>query len=551
MVPLKTMEGNGFCSALRSATIGVCRVSKRSAAKPLPVVRTSILALALFISNLSAQGSPYVPLDDISYHYINALISRGALTQLSALERPYTVKAIRQSLDSSRARGLTKIQSEYAIELEAAIGKYDLFAPGKFSDTSGFHALVALSAGTIAQTSGRRELMLPDTELDAEAIGAVRLQGGYGPVVGVSRIVLNTALNDDPDFSGRRDRMIAGRTEDAYISAQWKYAELFFGRQGRNWGPYPVHGLQLGNYAFSYDHIYGALGPRVLRLSTLLARLDNYQIAPGTESNRYLAIHRLASRWKALELAISEAYLYTGVGRTFEPTLANPFSVYSLAWRNERQPGNLNLGAEAALHTRRFGLWSAHLLLDDFQIDRCDPQCAEPFSYGVTFAAEGLPLFILESDQRWFFSYTRLSNLAYRTPEPSETYTTYNVGLGHGFSDYDETRLGLDLALIPYVPLKAYAAYRRQGEGDYRAPFPTPAQYSSTPGFLSGVVMKTARLGLSGAGRLWPGIEANGDIGINIYRNHAHTLGDNPTHFEGRVRINIEPQWAMRRLVLH
>ena len=39
---------------------------------------------------LSAQASAYVPLDDIAYTYVNALMARGMFRELSVLERPFT-----------------------------------------------------------------------------------------------------------------------------------------------------------------------------------------------------------------------------------------------------------------------------------------------------------------------------------------------------------------------------------------------------------------------------------------------------------------------------
>ncbi|HJQ54257.1 MAG TPA: hypothetical protein VJ825_10485, partial [Gemmatimonadaceae bacterium] len=243
-------------------------------------------------------------------------------------------------------------------------------------------------------------------------------------------------------------------------------------------------------------------------------------------------------RW---EVAGSESFLYTGVGRGFEPSLANPFNILGLSWRNENQDGNFGLGAEAAYHSGRFGNWAGHLFIDDFQIDRCNPNCQEPSSYGLTLTAEGLPLV---GDQRWFASYTRVSNLAYRTPNPAETYDVFGVGLGRGFSDYDEARVGADLALLHRTPLRLYLAHRRQGEGDYRATYPLPADYATTPGILSGVVMGVTRVGMSGATR-WRDLEVNGDVGLNHSTNFHHVPGETNTAFEGRVRVAIEPRWSM------
>ncbi|HEX9309650.1 MAG TPA: hypothetical protein VF887_02455, partial [Gemmatimonadaceae bacterium] len=127
---------------------------------------------------------------------------------------------------------------------------------------------------------------------------------------------------------------------------------------------------------------------------------------------------------------------------------------------------------------------------------------------------------------------------------PSEKYEFFGVGLARGFSDYDEMKLGLDLALLPHTPLRLYAAHRRQGEGSYNTPFPLPADYGSTPGMFSGVVMGVTRLGLSGGSR-WRDFEVNGDVGVNHNTNYGHVAGESRTAFEGRVKVAIEPRWSV------
>jgi hypothetical protein len=150
----------------------------------------------------------------------------------------------------------------------------------------------------------------------------------------------------------------------------------------------------------------------------------------------------------------------------------------------------------------------------------------------------------LGGDQRWFTSYTRVSNLAYRTPLPAETYDVFGVGLGRGFSDYDEVKVGADLALLKRTPLRLYVAHRRQGEGDYRATYPLPADYATTPGIFAGVVMGVTRVGLSGVTR-WRDIELGGDLGVNHTTNDLHVSGQSRTAFEGRLKVAIEPRWSL------
>ena len=137
-----------------------------------------------------------------------------------------------------------------------------------------------------------------------------------------------------------------------------------------------------------------------------------------------------------------------------------------------------------------------------------------------------------------------MSNLAYRNKNPAENYEIFGVSLGRGFSDYDEMKLGFDLALVPRTPLRLYVVHRRQGEGSYNIPFPQPADYGTTPGMFAGVIMGVTRVGLSGASN-WRDVEVSGDVGVNHNNNDAHVTGATHTGFEGRVKLAIEPRWSI------
>lgn len=507
----------------------------------------------------AAGQSAYVPLDDVAYAYVDALIARGELRTLSALERPYTARDIMQALaiDGSRVvvhrgprRAMAVRRSAVAplrsadlrrlrAGLRRAVAKYDHPA----SDRTGFRAVASASLWATGETSGQRELMLAD-DLDPTVFagGAARLLMAAGPVVGFSRTILENRLNSDPDFRGRTDRRVAGRVEDAYIAGQWRYAELFIGRVARNRGPWAMQGLLLSDAPFTYDHFFGRLGARRLNISTLLARLENHSEPDGNEVQRYLATHRLAGRWRGIEAAITESFVYTGVGRGFEPSLANPFAIYGLSWRNERMEGNLLVGGELAARTR-LGLFSGELMIDDIQIDRCDEVCQEPSSFGLTLSAEGVPV---PGGHRAFASYTRVSSLTYRTPASAERYSMFDVSLGRGFSDYDEWRVGADVVLLG-APLKAYLASRRQGSGDYRAAFPAPEEYATFPGFLEQPVARIRRVGLKG-GFVTGAFDVRGDVGYNSVRAGDFVQFPTESGFEGRVRLSWNPGWARLRL---
>ncbi|HEY5087182.1 MAG TPA: hypothetical protein VII66_07510, partial [Gemmatimonadaceae bacterium] len=431
-----------------------------------------------------AQASLYVPLDDIAYRFADALIARGELRGVSLLERPYTAQQLAAGADTALTRSHSSVIRSYAIALRTALQRYTVNAAGATtSDTApAFTASADLFA--TAQSSGQRELMLADTNKSVTGGAGLRLAIVAGPVAAMFHPIIDNRLNNDPDFAGKQDRIIAGRTQDAYVSGQWKYATLFVGRMARNWGPSSLQGLQLGSAPYTYDHLYTQIGTDRIHISSLATRLDD-AFEPDGVYARYFYTHRLSVRWHDLEVGASEGMIAYGIGRSFDPTLLNPLNIYALSWRNEHVAGNLTLGGTMALRTSHYGNYSSELLIGNRQIDSC-PQltCQEPASYGFSATAEGVPLL---GDQRLFASYSRLSGLAYRAKEGiAGQYSSLGIGLGQAFSDYDELKVGADLALVPYTTLRLYGAYRRQGQGDYHLPFPLPEAFPTTAGFLQG-----------------------------------------------------------------
>jgi hypothetical protein len=122
-----------------------------------------------------------------------------------------------------------------------------------------------------------------------------------------------------------------------------------------------------------------------------------------------------------------------------------------------------------------------------------------------------------------------------------------NVGLGRGFSDYDELRLGVDVVAGSRLPLRLYVAERRQGEGDYRVPQPSASMFPETPTFLSGVVENISRIGVSGAGTLSTALEFSGDFGYNRVRNADHIIGRGRRGVEARFKLSFHPRWNIAR----
>jgi hypothetical protein len=508
------------------------------------VKRIALIAAASLVVSTSgaAQATPYLPNDDISYQYVDALMARGFLRSLSVLERPYHAGDVRAALDSAAQQSTGRITRSYIDALSSSLRRFELRRARDTTDRIPFRAKATFDVYATAQTSGVRELMRADWDEGVHPAAAGYFVMGGGHLAASVRAILDPRLNADPEFSSKKDRDIAGRTEDAYLSGQWKYARAAFGRVARSWGPTQFSGLLLGDDAYTYDHLYARVGTDRINISTVLARLENYVLTPGTETSRYFSVHRLGFKRGGWEGGLSESYLYTGVHRGLEFSLINPLNVFGLSWKNERTDGNLSFGGDLSWRSSRLGTFSTQVLLDDVQIDKCDTVCNEPSSYGFTISAEGMPL---AGEQRLFASYTRVSHLAYHTPNVSERYSSYLVGLGRGFSDYDELRAGIDLALIPRTPLRVYAAHRRQGQGDYRGPYPPVADYATTPGFLGGNVWTINRIGLTGASMYGRDFQVTADVGINWNENRFNVVDSNDKQFEGRLKAIWVPRWLI------
>lgn len=520
-------------------------MSARLAAAARRTVVGATLAAALLGAagtRAGAQASPYVPLDDVAYAYVDALQARGALGELPLLARPYTAAAIARAIRAS-----TPMTGVAAGWLDALGDRVALYAPtgGLRADTSGAVAITAaIAARATARTGTRDEPLLADDEAGAYPGGQLRVAAVAGPVVVGARYVLDQAWTDDPDYPGYVDGGVAGRVEEGYVAGQWRYGELLFGRLARSWGPPRHDGLLIGPAA-PYDHLAGRVGVEALNLSLLVARLDDEFTAGEPLLNRWLVAHRVAGRWRGVEAALAETYVYAGAGRGLEPSIVNPLAPVLLTNYNEAEGGNVGFTADVAFRSR-LGTLAVQALVDDYQFERGAATTEEAASYGVTTSAEGLPLW---GAQRWFASYTRVSSLAYRTPAAGEDHAIRGVGLGRPFADYDEARLGLDLALLPWAPVRLYGATRRQGSGDFRAPFPPVEDYATTPGFLIGAVSRTTRVGIESAGRL-DGLAWALDVGYNRVTGAGRTVPGArgatvlaPSGVAGRLTLTWEPAW--------
>lgn len=522
-----------------------------------------VLLLALAPRTLPAQqpASPLVPLDDVTYVYVDALVARGALRELSLLDRPYAVAQLRAALAAARAE--RPALRRWIDAADRAAAKYAARTP---ADTAAdrYALLVAPVLGATAQTTGARDLLAGGE--DAPTGGAradLRVALETPRVVAAVRGTIDQRLAHDPDFRPTENAPYPARVEDAYVRATGRWVEGFFGRTARSWGPPLLDGLIVGRAAYTYDHAFLKLGGRALNISVLAAQLDDSVVARRALPDgrliadpvirRWFTAHRLAGRWRALEFAAEEAVVYGGIGRGFDFAYLNPLNVFYATQVNEDRSGNVQ-GAASLLWRSRSGVVLAAQgqadggLFNNVLPSDCDESRCFPDKWAATLSATGLP--IPGTAQRWFAAWTAVSTLAYRTYGSGqyERAVIRGVGLGRANADYDELRAGIDLLLPPTLPVTLYVARRRQGEGDINAPHPTLAEQQVAPitGMLQGIVEHSWRAALTTSARVG-GVELSVDAGVNHVTNADHVEGARRIRPEGRLRLSVDPPFGWRR----
>ena len=497
------------------------------------VVRPFLLLLCAAAPLAAQEASPYVPLDHWSMPYVEHLIASGALRDPTPLTRP-----IRQA---DLVRALEAVDTLVVSDAVYATVRRLLraFRPA----ARGPSYRLAGDVGLTAATYDVRDPLELGRGVPARPYGPSRLYGNvgaeaqlqFGPGIAVTHLYENTRLRTDPDwFDARRNGL---RAAEAYVSGQWRYAEVFFGVLDRNWGPSPIQGLLLSDNPYNLDHFAIRVGPPSVEIQAVIAQLDTRTDSGGAPVNRYMMQHRLyvhpPGRWTA---ALWEGNVWSGVGRQAEPWFLNVVNVGYLVGSyvgGTTRTVNSFLGLD--LERRGAVTLFGQFMLDDIQVQRRDPTDLKPTSYGLTVGAKGG---LHQGVVAWTAFYTRVANLTYRNEDSSQAPLFHLLPTGRNFADYDQATVKLGFLTQPGALLEPELTLLRQGEGDPRLPHPLVPDYPTTATIFQGVVERTIRVALGGSWqRAGWGVMANG--GVHFVHNAGHVTGASATHFVGSVGLTF------------
>jgi hypothetical protein len=487
-------------------------------------------ALALASAPLNAQSpaGPWIPPGSRLDRTAAWLIAEGGLHGLDPLTRPWRFAALSRAVREQDTLALSPsgriLFAGIAAELSAA----------------GESTAVVLGLGAGAWRGGARDHLRADSAEGAGAMGGIWVHFVRGGMVAVLNPVFDARLRDDPDYTGKTDRFVAGRLETAYLALTGARGDLFAGRMARAWGPAPLEGLQLSRSAYALDQLAGTIRVGRLELTTIAQRLDDADTSAAVPVTRWFLAHRLSiNLGRGSWLALTETGVYGGPGRGFEPSFHMPLGLGLLAEWNEQRNVNLLWGAEAHVALSRGWTLGAQAVLDDIQVDRSGLTDRRPVSGGITGAiTAALPSAPVHAT----LGYTRVQSLTYRNSfAPYEMYASRNVGLGRNRADYDQ--LLVRVAARPSVQVEAGVdvSYIRQGAGDFRQAFPPDSILTLRgQGFLVAPVVKGAAWRVFGQAQAGNGVNIRADIGQGLDAAGKSRLA-------GSVAIDFRLDWIARR----
>src|SRR2546425_1021706 len=490
-----------------------------------------LVACVLTAPALAAQeASPYVPLSHWSVPYIEHLIATGVMPDPTPLTRPFRRADLVRALHDVDTLAAGAAVTATVRRLLADFASRESGPRYRSEGDVGIAAATYSKRDPLAaiDSSGPRQAGPEHGFVD----GGLALELAVGQVVAATHPYFDTRLKYDPDWFGKKDRKVAGRNAEGYVSAQWKLGEIFFGRLDRNWGPSDIQGLLLSDEPYGLDHLAVAVGTQRVQLQAIATQLDD-RTDSGLVVHRYMVQHRVwarpSRRWT---LALWEGSVLSGRDRQFEPWYLN---ILNLGLLEQLNTGT-NVNSFVGLDFERRGEPSVfgQLMLDDIQVDRRVPADLKPSSYALTLGARGR---LRRGAASWRFFYTQVANLTYRNEDSLQVPLYHFLGTGRNFADYDQATLRISVVALPGLLVEPELTLLRQGQGDPRQLHPTVAQYPATATIFQGVVERTLRAALGGSYVAARHLSGRLDAGVHRISNYGHVAGTTRTRFVGSLGV--------------
>lgn len=494
-----------------------------------PGVFLAALVCAAEAGAAQTNAGPFIPAGSHVEHLVTRVIDDGGFDAIDPLTRPYRLAAVRRAALSQDTLFLSPVGRGHLARLHSAL---DLLA-----DSTHVTAEVGLSS----YRNGRRDAFRQGGGAGTSPAGGIWASVSRGPVVGVLNPAFDNRLKNDPQFTGKVDRFIAGRLQNAYLALTGEAGDLVLGRMGRQWGPDLFEGLQLSTAAYPADMLAGTLRFGRFTLTTLAQRLDDQDSAGVAPIQRWFLGHRLSIRaGRRIWLAFTETGVYGGPGRGFEPAFHAPLNSALLSVFNEHLGANLFWGVEAHVPIRRGVLVSGQLMIDDLHIDDSALADQRPFAGGGSVQLRFSPSHV---SLQATLGYTRVQSLTYRNSfAPYEVYAHRGVGLARNRSDYDQLLVRLRASAGERADITLESSYLRQGSGDFRQPFP-PDSVLAGPGqgFLVAPVGRAAAVLVTLEARPARGVQLRLTMGVD-------GNPEGPTRSIGSVTASVRYDILRRRL---
>ncbi len=465
-LPFRGGQWADFAAGVAGAMVGLALslLTRRGARRALVALGAALGALAGRPSNAAAQGSPYIQLDDPRMARFELLVDRGVIPDPTPLVRPFTEAQAVAALRALSPRATASDSAQAASLLK-------LWTP---PDTV-YWGRVEFALGVQAATHARRDPVHPAGDGGVWPFGSLEFLGVFGPIVAHAELYGENRLNDDPDWPAN----ITGATIPseltyrypvAYVSAQWKPAELFIGQLSREWGPRGVPGIPLSGWGYPYYHGAFNIGTRDLRLQGVVAQLEDWADTSGQVIHRYQVAHRLGFQvTPKINLALWQTAIIAGVDQTLNARWITPVGVMFLG--NTLSSGDeaqLMFGGDGRIVLNNGVAFEGQVAIDDFRWFAQGDTTDRPNRWAFTMSAMGP----LGSKGSWRALYTQVSTYALRTYLPEQDYINIGVGLGRQFVDGDQLTFTTTWPVRTGWVVTPELTFLRQGEAEITDSFP-------------------------------------------------------------------------------